>query len=158
MTWTKLSDDFLDDCWELSDAAWRLHVEGLVWSNRKLTDLTLKKNDVLRWAKRPGAAAELVGCGWWSDRGDHYEINHHGVYQRTKEQVLKQQQANKRNGSRGGRARPAREQADDLKPSETESLSERDGTGQDGQGQEKGSTQNWPEWRGTGPNPFDEYV
>ena len=34
MTWTKLSDDFGDDCWELSDAAYRLHVEGLLWSNR----------------------------------------------------------------------------------------------------------------------------
>jgi hypothetical protein len=31
MTWTKLSDDFSDDCWELSDAAVRLHMEGLVW-------------------------------------------------------------------------------------------------------------------------------
>lgn len=26
MTWTKLSDDFSDDCWRLSDAAWRLHI------------------------------------------------------------------------------------------------------------------------------------
>ncbi len=29
MTWTKLSDDFSDDCWTLSDQAFRLHTEGL---------------------------------------------------------------------------------------------------------------------------------
>jgi hypothetical protein len=41
MTWAKLSDDFTDDCWTLSDGAFRLHVEGLVWSNRKLLDLVI---------------------------------------------------------------------------------------------------------------------
>ncbi len=38
MTWTKLGDEFGDECWTLSDAAYRLHVDGLVWSNRKGTD------------------------------------------------------------------------------------------------------------------------
>lgn len=28
----------------------------------------------MRWAKRPGAAEELVAIGWWEDRGDHYQI------------------------------------------------------------------------------------
>lgn len=122
MTWTKLSDDFSDDCWRLSDAAWRLHVEGLLWSNRKLLDLTLDKSDMVRWAKHPAAADELVAAGWWRDRGNHYVIVHHGAYQRTREAVLKQQAANKANGQKGGR--PSREQAADLKPAETKSVSE----------------------------------
>ncbi len=113
MTWTKLSDDFTDDCWTLSDAAHRLHVEGLTWSNRKLLDLHLPKDDVRRFAKRPEAATELVAAEWWVDRGDHYEIRHHAIYQRTREDVLKQQAQNAENGRKGGRpARAAREVVD----------------------------------------------
>ncbi len=103
MTWTKLSDDYSDDCWELSDAAYRLHTEGLTWSNRKLLDGRLPKDDVRRWAKRPEAADELVACGWWEDHGDEYQIVHHACYQRTREQVLAQQQRSRGNGQRGGR-------------------------------------------------------
>src|ERR1700722_16304557 len=76
MTWTKLSDDFSDDCWELSDAAVRLHMEGLVWSNRKLLDCRLVKDEMVRWAKRPGAAEELVAAGWWRDDDTVYLIVH----------------------------------------------------------------------------------
>lgn len=174
MTWTKLSDDFSDDCWLLSDAAWRLHVEGLLWSNRKLLDLVLSKGEMRLWAKHPEAATELVETGWWVDNGDSYTIVHHGRYQRAREAVLHQQDANRRNGMRGGRkARPAREQVSEVNPTEppeTESLSEslcessteRDRTGQDGQGL-KGTTKStqretgFPAWRGVGPDPFTEH-
>lgn len=114
MTWTKLSDDFADDCWELSDAAYRLHTEGLIWSNRKLLDCRLSKDldEMRRWAKRPEALAELLDRGWWEDRGDHYEIIHHACYQRTREAVLAQQEANRKNGEKGGRPPgPPRERA-----------------------------------------------
>lgn len=172
MTWTKLSDDFSDDCWLLTDKAWRLHVEGLLWSNRKLLDLVLRKDEMRLWAKHPEAATELVEIGWWIDNGDSYTIVHHGRYQRTREAVLHQQDANRRNGRRGGRRPgPSREQASEVHPTEpeqeseslTESLTERDGTGQDRPGQEKGTEQTqlrvvggpeWPAWRGAGPDPF----
>lgn len=103
MTWTKLSDDFSDDCWQLSDAAWRLHTEGLIWSNRKLLDLRLAKDEMRLWAKRPEAAEELVAAGWWRNDGDDYLIVHHGTYQRTREVTLKLQERNQRNGASGGR-------------------------------------------------------
>ncbi|MEI7717716.1 MAG: hypothetical protein WCI78_16795 [Mycobacterium sp.] len=175
MTWTKLSDDFSDDCWLLTDAAWRLHVEGLLWSNRKLLDLVLSKDEMRLWAKRPETARELVEIGWWVDNGDSYTIVHHGRYQRSREAVLHQQDANRRNGMRGGRKpRPTREQVAEVHPTETESLceslcessTERDGTGQDRPGQEKStgrtlrrnsSSTNFPAWRGTGPDPYSEY-
>jgi hypothetical protein len=125
MTWTKLSDDFSDDCWELSDAAVRLHMEGLVWSNRKLLDLRLTKEDMVRWAKRPGAAEELVAAGWWREAGDHYEIVHHATYQRSREAVLKQQEINQRNGVKGGRPKgPPREQAPRRRSPKTEPLTD----------------------------------
>ena len=134
MTWTRISDDFGEDCWTLSDQAFRLHVEGLGWSNAKLLDLRIPKDDLRRFAKHPEAAVELVGCGWWSDEADAYVIRHQGMYQRTREQVLAQQEANRKNGRRGGR--PPRK----ARPLETESVSEspseprtrRDGTGLEG--------------------------
>ena len=122
MTWTRLSDDFGDDCWTLSDAAFRLHVEGLVWNNRKLLDLDVAAEDVPRFAKRPEAVTELVEGGWWATSDGGYRINHHGMYQRDREAVLKQQAANEQNGRKGGRPpRPGRER----RPSSgTHSLSE----------------------------------
>lgn len=135
MTWTKLSDDFPDDCCTLSDAAFRLHVEGLVWSNRKLLDLELSKDDLPRWATHPEAVDELVESGYWTDEGQHVLIRHHGCYQRTREQVQKQQEANKRNRAKG-RARPVREQANGIHETQQvddsfdDSSDERDGTGQ----------------------------
>jgi len=127
MTWTKLSDDFGDDCWTLSDAAFRLHVEGLCYSNRKLLDLSLPKEEVRRFAKNPEAVAELVAAGWWSDRPDRYDIHHHGAFQRSREAVIKQQEANAANGAQGGRANKktnSRDRANGgFTPQETQSVS-----------------------------------
>jgi hypothetical protein len=38
MTWTKHPDDYADQLWSLSDAAYRLHCSATVFSNRTLTD------------------------------------------------------------------------------------------------------------------------
>lgn len=100
MTWTKLSDDFADDCWTLSDKALRLHVEGLIWSNRKLLDQRVPKDDVRRFAKHPDAVPELVDGGWWLDVGDAYVIRHHASYQQTREDVLARQERARRNGAK----------------------------------------------------------
>jgi hypothetical protein len=132
-----------------------------------LTDLRLNKKDMPRWAKHPDATDELVNLGWWEDRGNHYMIIHHGAYQRTREAVVRQQEANRRNGRKNGKkAGPPREQAADLKPrksdSSSDSLSERDGSGLAGiRGEGTEATvppDGWPEWKGSGPDPFMEYV
>lgn len=107
MTWAKFSDDFSDDCWELSDAAYRLHSEGLIWNARKLCDLRLPKADMRRWAKNPDAAAELVACGFWQDGGNHYEIVHHGRYQPTRDKAIELQAVSRENGKKGGRPKKA---------------------------------------------------
>lgn len=108
MTWTKLSDDYADHCWTLSDKAFRLHTEALCWSNRKLLDCVIDKGGPWTWAKYPEAAAELVAAGYWKDGGDHYRIIDHSEYQRSRTAVLKQRDANRANGQRGGR--PPRQQ------------------------------------------------
>ncbi|MHA7283512.1 hypothetical protein [Arthrobacter sp. TMS2-4] len=125
MTWTKLSDDFTDDCWSLSDAAYRLHSEGLVWSNRKLLDLLIPKEDVPRFAKHPEAVTELLDQRFWKDVGDRYLIRHHAQYQRTREAVIKQQDTNRQNGGKGGRPKgKGREQVGDVTQGTTQSLTE----------------------------------
>jgi hypothetical protein len=110
VAWTKTSDDFPDDCWTLSDAAYRLHHEGLTWSNRKLLDCLIPKDDLRRFAKCPDAVGELLACGYWSEEGDAYAIRHHAAYQRSREQVVALQERNQRNGKAGGRPKkPGRE-------------------------------------------------
>jgi len=126
VTWTKLSDDFADDCWTLSDAAHRLHVEGLTWSNRKLLDLQIPKEDVRRF-KRPEAVAELLSIGWWTEHDDHYVIEHHARYQRSRDAVVNQQAANAANGCRGGRppkGRPPGKPREIVETPRTQSVSE----------------------------------
>lgn len=103
MTWTKLSDDYSDDTWRLSDAAFRLHTEALVWNNRKLLDCLIPKDDLRRFAKNPGPVQELLAAGFWQDLGDNYLIIHHAQYQRDSIAVIKQQAANRANGGKGGR-------------------------------------------------------
>lgn len=126
MTWTKLSDDWTDDTWTLSDAAYRLHADALVWSNRKLLDLQIPKDDVARISKGSTGLQELLDGSWWLDAGDHYLIQHHAMYQPTREQVLKRQQANRTNGKRGGR--PGRERkTQPVSDSQSHSVSERAG-------------------------------
>ena len=136
MTWTKISDDFADDCWTLSDAAFRLHSEGHIWSNRKLLDLRIPKDDLRRF-KNPEAIGELLAGGWWTDEGDHYLLVHHARYQRLREAVINQQTANKENRSKRGQVSPpTREQSVAFKPSNEsldkslhESSNEMDGSG-----------------------------
>lgn len=109
MTWTKLSDDYSDDCWTLSDAAFRLHTEALLWSNRKLLDCVIPKADLVRFSQRPDAAEELVAVGWWTEDGKFYVIRHHASYQRSRADVVKLQERNAANGAKGGR--PKRREA-----------------------------------------------
>lgn len=79
MTWTKLGDEFGDECRDLSDAAFRTHVEGLLWTMRRETGGWFDARDVRRFAESPHAGAavdELVAAGWWSVDGQGYRINH----------------------------------------------------------------------------------
>lgn len=75
MTWTKLGDEFSDETVDLTDSAFRAHVEALIWSNRKLADLIIPKKLLGRITAvdDPFAAAEeLVAAGWWQDCGQTY--------------------------------------------------------------------------------------
>lgn len=77
MTWTKLGDEFADETSDLSSDAFRLHVEALIWSNKKLADLIVPKRKLPRLTAvdHPyDTAEELIVSGWWQDVGDSYYI------------------------------------------------------------------------------------
>jgi hypothetical protein len=77
VTWTKLGDEFSDEARDLSDAAYRTHVDALCWSNRRQLDLVIPKRDLRRFGETDDpdtAAKELVHGGWWEDRGDAWWI------------------------------------------------------------------------------------
>jgi hypothetical protein len=80
MTWTKLGDEHGDEAWQLSDAAWRTHVEALLWSARLGLDLQVPKRHLPRFAfseRAADGAAELCATGWWADDGDTWDIGLH---------------------------------------------------------------------------------
>lgn len=136
MTWTKLSDDFADEAWTLSDAGFRLLVEMLNWSNRKLLDLKIPKDELRRFAKCPEAIQELVAGDWVREETDHFLILFHGRYQPLREQVIALQKRNQENGRKGGRPPKAgRERAPETQ-NRTQMGSQLethgDGTGRDG--------------------------
>jgi hypothetical protein len=132
MTWTKTGDEFADECWQLSDAAYRLHHEGLTWSNRKHLDGRLDKNEMVRWAKNPGAAEELLDIGFWSDEGDHFQIHHAMGWQPTAEQWFHQSEVNRANRAKG-KTRPVRE-------TNRQTNRQTKGTGRDGPGERNRGT------------------
>lgn len=68
MTWSKFGEEFGDAARGLSDAAFRTHVEAIMWSNRRLLDLVITPTDVRRFAETlhpEKAVDELVDTGWW---------------------------------------------------------------------------------------------
>jgi hypothetical protein len=98
MTWTKLGAEFADAAAELSDAAFRTHIEALTYSNRRLLDLVIRKRELRRFAETTdpdSAAAELVTAGWWQDIGEAWFIGvHFADWQRDKVQVVNRRQQN----------------------------------------------------------------
>ena len=77
MTWTKIGDEFLPASMDLSDAAFRLHVESLTYSNWRLLDLMIPKRAIPRYsavADADAAVVELVAEGWWQDCDEYWWI------------------------------------------------------------------------------------
>ncbi|MDP9461721.1 MAG: hypothetical protein M3Q22_16215 [Actinomycetota bacterium] len=77
MTWTKLGEEWPDAARELTDAAFRTHVEALCWSNRRGLDLHIPKRDLRRFAETDDpdtAVKNLVTANWWQDCGDTWFI------------------------------------------------------------------------------------
>lgn len=83
MTWTKLGDEFSDECANtgLPDSAYRTHVEAIAWLYRvERMDLQIPKRLLPRFVGSEEWAAAvdtLVAIDYWKDRGTAYEVVHH---------------------------------------------------------------------------------
>ena len=125
MTWTKLGDEYDDQCWRLSDAAYRTHNGGLIWSNRRHLDGRLLKDEMRLWAKRPEAAEELVREGFWEDQGDSYQIVAHQGWQHTAAQWRHRSEVNRANRAKRTHYGSNRSSDEPLDESINESLDEK---------------------------------
>jgi len=99
MTWTKLGEEFPDEAGDLTSDAFRLHVEALAWSNRRLLDLIVPKRDLRRFTfvtDSTAAVDELVRQGWWQDcEGDWFIGMKFPEWQQEREQVEHRRAANR---------------------------------------------------------------
>jgi hypothetical protein len=122
MTWTKLSDDFSDDCSELSDAAFRCHVEGLLRVMRRETGGAFTERD-LRHLDSPDAergVAELVAAGMWERTPTGYRVVHHMEHQPEPEVIARRREP------AADRQRRKRMKAVGIDPDTGEDVSRRD--------------------------------
>ncbi|MSW40985.1 MAG: hypothetical protein F2842_02110 [Actinobacteria bacterium] len=104
MTWTKLSDNFTDrpEVLGLSDSAFRLLVESLVWCNRLLTDGAVSAASLTSISRRGRmkVADELVAAGLWDEDEDGWTVVDFHEDQPTREQVQARRAANNARVSR----------------------------------------------------------
>lgn len=110
MTWVKIGAEFCDELLEVSDAAFRLAVEGIAFvyqtqgnKAEEEVSLCLTPRAVRRFAGTAdylAAAAELVERGIWKDAGTGWEVVHHA-------QVVRDSLRAQRNQREGWRKRQA---------------------------------------------------
>ena len=128
MTWLKLSDDFDDDCAraDLSDAAFRTHVQGLLYTMRRETDGWLDDRTVRRMPDTldgPASVAELVDAGFWQRVDGGYRVVHQMEWQPTSNDLAARREADaaRQARARTKRAGDARKKAAADQPSRHES-------------------------------------
>jgi len=111
MPWAKLDERFPSHrkVRRLSSDAFRLHVSAICWSAENLTDgkiatdeLLLVTSDVKR---HPRLAAECVAVGVWELLADGWLIHDYLTYNPPKEKVLRDREAKKDAGRKGGLAK-----------------------------------------------------
>jgi hypothetical protein len=92
MTWTRLSDDFTlrPAVLGLSDTAFRLHIEALVFCNQQLTDGVFPALLTSRWTDSNSLndiVSELVIADLWTADGDNFLIRDWASEQETRASV-----------------------------------------------------------------------
>ena len=120
MTFTRLGDEFPGMAQGLSDAAFRMHVEALVWSNARDLDLLVPHRDIPRFtetrAPQQATVDELVDSGWWFDIGTVYDI---GVVDEERTRAWQYTRAQRLEQRRKARERQAKSRDRKRETSET---------------------------------------
>lgn len=98
MAWVNMDDRFPEHRKNasLSDAAFRLHVAGICWCNRELTDGVVEADQVpilVRRFRKP-ALAELLSTGQWVQLPDgSYLIHDYLDWNPSRETVIRRREA-----------------------------------------------------------------
>lgn len=109
MVWAKFSDDFPDRCAnaELTDAAFRTHMEGVIWCCRRENGGQVTDRDVRRFAETDAepemAVKELLTKGFWTKTPVGYLVVE-GMEDNPEPEVLRARRA-ANEGQRDGPAR-----------------------------------------------------
>lgn len=128
MTFTRLGDEFPAITRDLSDAAFRTHVEALIWSNSRDLDLIVPRSDVPRFAETrcnlDQIIAELIECEFWIERDGMLDIGAAQQGRTRSWQYTAEQRSQQRVKSRDrqARLRERRESQLETTPSLTASL------------------------------------
>jgi hypothetical protein len=108
MTWVRFDDQFTihRKVSSLSDAAYRLHTEGIFWAARNLTDGRIARDELrsVSRGKPETHAAELVKRGLWLETDDGWEIHDYLSYQPSRSKVLQDREQKRKAGHLGGLA------------------------------------------------------
>ena len=130
MTWLKLSDDFGDACATvaLSDAAFRTHVDGLLWCMRRetggdLSDIHIRR--CVETADPTTAIAELLAVGFWQRTDNGYRVVH-GMDVQIPPDVIARKRENDNERQSRKRRRDAGLPPDDVSRRESRRESRRD--------------------------------
>lgn len=107
MTWRKTGSEFDDECanLELSDAAYRTHMEAIGWIYQvEQMPCRIPKHNVRRFASSrdtEAAIKELVAIGFWVDHGNAFEVMHHAdVIRQSLAAQQRQRQTSKRTSAK----------------------------------------------------------
>jgi len=98
MSWLRLNDLAATDpkIVGLTDAAFRLWIEGLSYCSRHLTDGAIVGGALRSFVASPAAAAELVDAGLWVETADGFSIPTYLDYQVSREKVLGERESDRR--------------------------------------------------------------
>jgi hypothetical protein len=109
VTWANFDDNFADHpkVLGLSDGAFRLHVSGIVYCSRYLTDGEVPAVQVPRLMPNYQAkyAAELVARDLWDRDGESYHIHDYLQWNRSRAQVTSERARKSEAGKRGAKKR-----------------------------------------------------
>ncbi|MFD7075240.1 hypothetical protein ACFV9G_13620 [Nocardioides sp. NPDC059952] len=111
MTWVKTGTEFPADAANdnLTDAAYRTHHEVITWLYVvERMDCRIPKRLVRKVAGSDEfeiAIKELLALGWWRDRGEDFEVVHHGLVVRGSLGAQQNKRAKDRRGQQAFRDR-----------------------------------------------------
>lgn len=97
MAWVKLDDGFTDNpkVESVSDRAFRLHVAGMCFCGRMLSDGHIPTDRVRRLLPKvtKGMVDELIGAGLWLKEDNGFRINDYLLYNPSRAKVLEEREA-----------------------------------------------------------------